>query len=106
VRLSQNFSFGKATLDFIIMQFMEPVMHHEMTITVDDTTYQTLRPFLERECLGELLGDFARSRLATPAWTEAELEAGYRAMASDAERETEARQWCEALIGDSVDETW
>jgi hypothetical protein len=78
---------------------MEPVMHHEMTITVDDTTYQALRPFVERECLGELLGDFARSRLAKPAWTGAELEAGCRAMAADTERETEAQEWCEALIG-------
>ncbi|MDR2481744.1 MAG: hypothetical protein LBD07_05590 [Spirochaetaceae bacterium] len=83
-------------------------MQHEMTITVDDATYQTLRPFMERhtgQSLGELLGDFARSRLAKPAYNEAELEAGYRAMAADAERENEARQWSEALIGDSVDET-
>jgi hypothetical protein len=80
-------------------------MHHEMTITVDDTTYQTLRPFVERQTLSEVLGDFARSRLAKPAYTEAELEAGYRAMAADAERENEAQEWCEALIGDSVNET-
>ncbi|MDR2479495.1 MAG: hypothetical protein LBD48_09310 [Treponema sp.] len=84
---------------------METIMRHEMTITVDDTTWQCLRPFVERQTIGELLGDFARSRLAKPPYNEAELEAGYRAMAADAERETEARQWCEALIGDSVDET-
>jgi hypothetical protein len=84
---------------------METIMQHEMTITVDDATYQTLRPFVERQRLGELLGNFARSRFAKPAYTDEELEAGYRAMAADAERENEAQVWCEAFIGDSVDQT-
>lgn len=58
-------------------------MHHKMTFTVDDTTYQTLRPFVDRQpgqSLGELLGDFARSHFSKPAYNEVELEAGYRAM--------------------------
>lgn len=33
-----------------------------------------------------------------------ELEAGYRAMAADEEREAEALRWTEATIGDAVDE--
>ena len=32
--------------------------------------------------------------------TEAELEASYKAMAADKEREAEAHEWCEAFIGD------
>ncbi len=32
---------------------------------------------------------------------EKRLEEGYREMARDAEREREAEEWCEALIGDS-----
>ncbi len=37
---------------------------------------------------------------------QAALEAGYRAMAADKEREEEASGWCEALIGDGADATW
>lgn len=32
--------------------------------------------------------------------TEEELEEGYRQMAGDEEREREAMEWCEGLIGD------
>lgn len=31
------------------------------------------------------------------------LEEGYREMASDAEHEREATEWCDALIGDSCE---
>jgi len=33
--------------------------------------------------------------------SEKRLEEGYRDMASDAEHEREATEWCDALIGDS-----
>jgi ribosomal protein L12E/L44/L45/RPP1/RPP2 len=79
-------------------------MLHEMTITVDDTVYETLRPFVEKQTIGELLRDFARSRSAAPAYTQAELEAGYRAMASDEEYEREAQEWINGLIGDIDDD--
>jgi hypothetical protein len=75
-------------------------MPREMTITVDDTVYETLRPLVKNRSLDGLLSAFARSRYAKPAYTEAELEADYRAMAADKEREAEAREWCNALIGD------
>ncbi len=39
-----------------------------------------------------------------PVMNEEELEAGYLAMAADEEREAEAMEWCEALIGDVADE--
>jgi len=32
---------------------------------------------------------------------EKRLEKGYREIASDAEHEREAAEWCEALVGDS-----
>ncbi len=35
------------------------------------------------------------------AWTPEELVEGYSAMAKDAEREREAEEWCEELIGDA-----
>jgi len=40
-----------------------------------------------------------------PAWDEDELDAGYRAMAQDEARETEALELSEATIGDASDET-
>ncbi len=35
--------------------------------------------------------------------TEDELAQGYRDMAADKEREAEALEWCEALIGDGFE---
>jgi hypothetical protein len=75
-----------------------------MTITVDDAVYEALRPFAERRTIGELLRDFARSRSAIPCYTQAELEAGYRAMAADEEYEQEAQDWINGLIGDIDDD--
>jgi len=40
-----------------------------------------------------------------PVWSEVELDEGYRAMAQDQMRETEALELSEASIGDSRDET-
>jgi hypothetical protein len=37
-------------------------------------------------------------------WTAEELIEGYFAMANDAEREREAEEWSEALIGDASEE--
>jgi hypothetical protein len=34
---------------------------------------------------------------------DTELEEAYREMAADAEREREAEEWCEALIGDAIE---
>jgi hypothetical protein len=36
---------------------------------------------------------------------DAELEAAYKAMAADHDRETEALEWAENLTGDVADET-
>ncbi|MDQ5846853.1 MAG: hypothetical protein M3539_16330 [Acidobacteriota bacterium] len=40
-----------------------------------------------------------------PVWSETELEDGYREMAQDQVRETEALELSEATIGDVTDET-
>ena len=40
-----------------------------------------------------------------PLWSEAELEASYRAMAQDEAREAEALELSEATVGDVIDET-
>jgi len=37
-------------------------MLHELTITVDDEVYQTLKPMVEHQTIGSLLYDFLQNR--------------------------------------------
>ncbi|MDR1287563.1 MAG: hypothetical protein LBK08_08155 [Treponema sp.] len=37
-------------------------MLHELTITVDDTVYQTLKPMVEQQTIGAFLHDFLQTR--------------------------------------------
>jgi predicted CopG family antitoxin len=37
-------------------------MLHELTITVDDTVYQTLKPMVEQQTIGAFLYDFLQTR--------------------------------------------
>ena len=37
-------------------------MLHEITITVDDTVYQTLKPLVDQQTIGSFLYDLLRSR--------------------------------------------
>jgi predicted CopG family antitoxin len=37
-------------------------MLHEITITVDDTVYQTLKPMVEQQTIGLLLYEFMQNR--------------------------------------------
>ena len=37
-------------------------MLHELTITVDDVVYQTLKPMVEQQTIGPLLNEFIQNR--------------------------------------------
>jgi len=37
-------------------------MSHELTITVDDVLYKTLKPLVEQQTIGSLLYDFIQNR--------------------------------------------
>jgi len=37
-------------------------MLHELTITVDDSVYQTLKPMVEQQTIGSLLYEFLQNR--------------------------------------------
>jgi len=37
-------------------------MLHELTITVDDDVYQTLKPMVEQQTIGSLLNEFMQNR--------------------------------------------
>ncbi len=74
-------------------------MQKKLTITVDDKVYAGLHAVIGRGNISRFL-----EQLARPYLFPEELEASYREMASDKEREAEAQEWAEALAGD-VDET-
>ena len=70
-------------------------MHRKMTITLDEAVYDGLYRHVGRRRMSQFIEDLIR-----PHVLGASLEEGYRAMAADKEREAEAMQWCNALIGD------
>jgi hypothetical protein len=70
-------------------------MQKKLTITVDSEVYEGLHSIIGARRISRFLNDLAR-----PHVVEQSLEAGYDAMAADEEREAEALEWCEALIGD------
>jgi predicted CopG family antitoxin len=74
-------------------------MRRKLTITIDDDVYRGLHQVVGKRKISGFLSDFAR-----PHVVRTELEAGYRAMAADEEREHEATEWIEGLIGDLADE--
>ena len=80
-------------------------MLRELTFNVDEALYNTLMPLVERQTIGKLLAEFVKTRFNQHSYTQAELEAGYKAMAADEEYEREAMEWCNGLMGGIDDET-
>lgn len=74
-------------------------MRRKLTITVDEEVYEGLHRVVGRRRISRFLTELAR-----PHVVQDDLEAGYRAMAADEEREREAADWIEGLIGDVADE--
>ena len=74
-------------------------MRRKLTITVDKAVYDGLHRVVGRRRISHFLTELAR-----PHVVQDDLEAGYRAMAADEEREQEAAEWIEGLIGDVADE--
>ncbi|MFV1962752.1 MAG: addiction module antitoxin [Acidimicrobiia bacterium] len=71
----------------------------KLTITIDEEVYEGLYRRVGRRKISRFLESLAR-----PHVVDADLEAGYQAMASDEARESDATEWSEALIGDVADE--
>ena len=72
-------------------------MAHQIAITVTEEVYRGLQAVAGSRSIGEFLED-----LALPAANESRLEAAYREMALDDEREREASEWIEGLVKDSL----
>jgi hypothetical protein len=74
-------------------------MAKKLTITVDDEVYEGLHSRIGRRRISRFIND-----LAKPHVLNADLEAGYRAMAADAGHEREALEWIEAVAQDVADD--
>ena len=75
-------------------------MQKKLTITIDEQVYQGLYRVVGPGKISQFI-----EKLIRPHVIETDLEAAYAQMAQDKEREAEAYQWSEGLIGDFEDET-
>jgi siroheme synthase (precorrin-2 oxidase/ferrochelatase) len=69
-----------------------------MTISIDEAVYDGLVSVVGRRKISQFLEDLARPHVVND-----DLTSGYQAMAADTEREREALEWSNALIGDVYD---
>jgi hypothetical protein len=67
----------------------------KLTITVEDAVYAGLYSVIGRGNISRFLNNLAKAYV-----TPDELDAAYAEMAADTQREAEAKEWCEAFIGD------
>lgn len=74
-------------------------MHKKMTITLDEAVYDGLYRTVGKRRMSQFIEDLLRPHVLDTA-----LDDGYKAMACDNERETEALAWCNALTRDMADE--
>ena len=73
-------------------------MHRRMTITLDEEVYEGLYRTVGKRRMSQFIEDLLR-----PHVVDTSLDNGYRAMAADTARESEAMEWCNALAGDMAD---
>ena len=70
-------------------------MQRKLTITVSEDVYQGLHRVVGRRKISRFLDQLAR-----PHVVPADLNAAYQEMAANEDREREALDWSEGLIGD------
>jgi hypothetical protein len=70
-----------------------------MTITLDEEVYDGLYRTIGKRGMSQFIEDLLR-----PYVLDTALDDGYRAMAADAQRETQAQEWCNALVKDMDNE--
>ncbi|MCI0380181.1 MAG: hypothetical protein L0215_21565 [Gemmataceae bacterium] len=69
-------------------------MRKKLTITIDKEIYEQLHRVLGARKISKFIETLVRPKILRQY-----LEAGYRAMALDEEREAEAREWAEGTCG-------
>ncbi len=70
-------------------------MQKKLTISIDEQVYKGLHAVIGRRRISHFIEDLVR-----PYVINRELEAAYKQMAQDEEREAEALEWAEATVGD------
>ncbi len=70
-------------------------MHRKMTITLDEEVYEGLYRVVGRGRMSQFI-----EALVRPHVLDTTLDNGYRAMAADEARESEAEEWCNGLAED------
>lgn len=76
------------------------VMRKRLTITIDAEVYEELYRIAGEHHISRFIEDIVRPHVITP-----DLDAAYAAMAQDTEREEEAFEWAEAMVGNLNAET-
>lgn len=74
-------------------------MRKKLTITVDETVYKGLHRSVGRGRISWFIENLVRPHVVPD-----DLAAGYAEMARDEERESEALEWSDGVIGDVADE--
>ena len=74
-------------------------MQKKLTITVDERVYRALYKTVGRRRISRFIENLVRPHVLDPS-----LAAGYEQMAQDEQREKDALDWAEGLIGDVTDE--
>lgn len=74
-------------------------MHRKMTITLDAAVYEGLWRTVGKRRMSQFIEDLLR-----PHVLDAGLDDGYKAMAADTLRESEALEWSNALSKDMAHE--
>ena len=74
-------------------------MHKKLTITIDEQVYKGLYKVVGKGEISQFIENLVR-----PYVIEDDLDAAYKQMAEDENREMEAMEWAEALISDVSNE--
>lgn len=74
-------------------------MDKRMTVALDAVIYNGLLRMVGQQHISQYIEDLLR-----PIVLGSALEEGYRAMAEDEQRESEALEWCNALAKDNANE--
>lgn len=70
-----------------------------MTITLDEEVYEDLHRTIGKRRISQFIEELVR-----PHVLDTSLDTGYKTMAADKERETEAKEWSDSLMADLADE--
>lgn len=75
------------------------MVHKRMTITLDEAVYEGLNRTIGKRRMSQFIEELLR-----PHVLDTSLDDGYRAMAADEVRDTEAQDWCNSLAKDMANE--